>query len=303
MDRTEERALENRDRIWSLTLLSPALLFLVAFVIVPVAWILYLSFHDIGILEAQGTFIGFENYVELLSDPETYSALWTGTVYAVGSVGFQVLIGLFLALALNKQFRGSGFARTLAILPYIAPTIGVVLMWKWLLSPIYGLVNQLGVGAGLFSEPINFFGNPELAMPTLIVASSWKFISFCVLVLLARLQSIDESLYEQAKISGASQFQMFRTITLPNLWNAILLVVLLRVIWMFNKFGIVWLFTGGGPLSKTTTLPVLIYQTTFQEFNLGKGSATAIILFTILAVVAVIYFWYFKPSEEIETTR
>jgi len=293
----------KRDELWSLTLLSPAILFLIVFVIVPVVWIAYLSFHTVSLLEISGTFVGFSNYVEIISSPETRNALWVGTVFAVGSVVFQLIIGLFLALTLNRQFRGSGVVRTFAILPYIAPTIGVVLMWKWLLNPIYGLVNKIGVSWGLFADPINFFGNPDLAMPALIVGTSWKFISFVILILLARLQSIDDSLYEQAKISGASQYQMFRTVTLPNLWNAILLVILLRLIWMYNKFGVVWLFTGGGPLSRTTNIPVLIYETTFQSFNLGKGSATAMLLFVILAIVSIFYFWYFEPSKEVETTR
>lgn len=293
----------KKNQLFGFILFLPALLFLGMFILFPILYVFYVSLYEFHLLASEGTFIGLDNYIELAINPDVHNALFTGIIYAGGSVSFQVLIGLFLALVLNQKFFGSSFARTLAILPYLVPVITVVLMFRWMTSPLYGIINEIGVSSGLIADPINFFGNPDLAMASLIVASSWKYISFCVLVFLARLQSINDSLYEQAKISGANIYQMFRTITLPNLWNAILLVVLLRVIWMFNKFGDIWLFTRGGPLSKTTTFPIYIYETTFLEFSLGQGSAGAILLFVILSVVAIVYFWRFKPSQEIETAR
>lgn len=293
----------KKNKLFGFVLFLPALIFLAIFILLPIVYVFWISLHEMHLLATEGTFIGLGNYAALLTSPDVRSAFQTGIIYAVGSVSFQLLIGLFIALVLNREFVGSSVARTLAILPYLVPVITVVLMFRWITNPLYGILNVKLVSLGLVSEPINFFGDPTLAMPTLIVASSWKYISFCVLVFLARLQSIDDALYEQAKISGANLYQMFTTITLPNLWNAILLVVLLRVIWMFNKFGIIWLFTRGGPLQKTTTFPIYIYESTFLNYKLGLGSAGAILLFLVLAVVAAIYFWRFKPSQEIETTR
>lgn len=293
----------NRNKLFGLVLFLPALVFLTVFILLPIGYIFWLSLHEMSLLSVEGEFVGLENYRYLLTNPDVHEAFRIGAVYAVGTVTFQLVIGLFLALILNKQFRGSSLIRTLAILPYLVPVIAVVLMWRWMANPTYGVINEVALSVGLWSDPINFFGSPTLAMPALIIGSSWKFISFCVLVFLARLQAIDDAQYEQAKISGAGHYQMFRTITLPNLWNVILLVVLLRLIWMFNKFAEIWLFTRGGPLGRTTTFPVFIYETTFLDYDLGVGSAAAILLFVILSGAAMLYFWYFKPSQEIETAR
>jgi multiple sugar transport system permease protein len=152
---------------------------------------------------------------------------------------------------------------------------------------------------GLVEEGIRFFSSTELAMPMVVLAGSWKYISFIALVLLARLQSIDDSLYEQAKVSGAGRLRMFRDVTLPNLRAAILVVVLLRLIWMFNKFDLIYLFTYGGPLNATETLPLYAFEVTFGNLNLGMGAATSMVMFAILSVFAIIYFIVFKPSQEI----
>ncbi|WP_408960571.1 carbohydrate ABC transporter permease [Natrinema sp. 74] len=296
---TDQRSRKSR---FGILLFAPALVLLMSLFLIPIAYIFYLSLHDIGILEASGEFVGIGNYVELFTDAAFQHALWVGTVYAVGSVAFQLLLGLALALLANKSFRGVSVVRTLVIFPYLVPMIAVVIMWRWIANPVYGVLNYALTSTGLVSESINFFGSLELVMPALIVASSWKYTAFVSLILLARLQAIDETLYEQAKISGASTWQMFREVTLPNLKNAILLVVFLRSIFMFNKYSSIWLFTEGGPLSATTNLPIYLYERTFHQFELGMGSAAAMTLFGILICFAIVYFTLFNPSEEIETT-
>lgn len=293
----------NLDDFFGITMIIPPLVFLLFLMVLPMVWVLYYSFFEVSIAAGpgQGTFVGFNNYIKLLSSPEIYHAIWVGVVFAVSTTSFQVIIGLVLALSLNRNFRGSSLARTISIMPYLIPVISVVLMWRYIGNPTSGLANYYPISFGWMDDPVAYFGSPDFAMPALIIGASWKYIAFCLLVFLARLQSIDETLYEQAKVSGANIWQMFRTITLPNLRSAILLVVFLRLIWMFNKFGIVWLFTRGGPLDLTTTYPIFLYEETFLNFNLGMGSSGAIILFTFLAASSVVYFWYFKPSKEIET--
>lgn len=296
---TDQRSRKSR---FGILLFAPALVLLTSLFLLPIAYIFYLSLHDIGILEATGEFVGLGNYGELFTDGAFQHALWVGTVYAAGSVAFQLLLGLALALLANKSFRGVSLVRTLVIFPYLVPMIAVVIMWRWIANPVYGVLNYALTSTGLVAESINFFGSLDLVMPALIVASSWKYTAFVSLILLARLQAIDETLYEQAKISGASTWQAFREVTLPNLKNAILLVVFLRSIFMFNKYSSIWLFTEGGPLSATTNLPIYLYERTFHQFELGTGSAAAMTLFGILICFAIVYFTLFNPSEEIETT-
>lgn len=292
---------QTRMNIFGITFIVPSILFLILLAGVPVAFAIQISLHDVTLFSQDGAFVGLQNYIALYQNNAFFEAIWTDLVFTVGSVGFQVIAGLTMALALNRSFRGVSLARTLALFPYLVPTIAVALMWKWMLSPVYGVLNAYAIKFGIISESISFFGEPSLAMPMVILASSWKFTSFTVIIFLARLQSIDERMYEQAKISGASVYQMFRGITLPSLRSAILLVVLLRGMFMFNKFDVVWLLTNGGPLGATETLPVYIYRLTFFNYELALGSAAAMNLFLILAVVAVVYFWYFQPSKEIET--
>lgn len=303
IDRTGLSTVKQRYPIFGPVMFLPAVFFLIIFAVIPVIYILYLSFFEISLTANVGdrVFVGLENYAQIITSPDVHHALWVGIRFAVGTVLIQVLIGLLLALVLNQEFIGSSYARTFALLPYLVPGIAVVLMFRWIADPTYGIGNALLISSGFVEEPISFFGSIELALPAVIVASSWKYISFCILVFLARLQSIDDILYEQAKISGASELQMFRTITLPNLRSAILLVILLRMIWMFNKFGIIWQFTSGGPLDATTTLPIHIYEVAFEEFDLGLSSAASMVLFFLLTISAIIYFWRFKPSKEIET--
>lgn len=296
---TDQRSRKSR---FGLILFLPALILLTVLFLIPIAYIFYMSLHEIGILETAGEFVGLGNYVDLFTNGAFQYAIWVGVVYAVASVGFQLLLGLTLALLANKSFRGASMVRTLVIFPYLVPMIAVVIMWRWIANPVYGVLNYALTSVGIIGESIDFFGSIDLAMPAVIVASSWKYTAFVSLILLARLQAIDDTFYEQAKISGASTWQTFREVTLPNLKNAILLVVFLRSIFMFNKYSSIWLFTEGGPLSATTNLPIYLYKVTFQQFELGMGSAAAMTLFGILICFAIVYFTLFNPSEEIETT-
>ena len=280
--------------------LSIPLIFLLVFTGVPLVYVFYLSLMDTTLLAVDYDFVGMENYQSLSEASLFFDSLVNGVIFAIGATALQIMLGLSLALFLNKKFIGSSILRTLVIFTYLAPMIAVAMIWSWMLDPHVGLLNQYLIQFGVISDPISFFGNTTLAMPTIIIVSSWKFTAFAFLIFLARLQSIDESEYELAKIYGATTFQMFRTITLPHLWKAILLVVLLRTIWMFNRCDVVWLLTRGGPYDSTTTLPVYIYQTAFIEFDLAMASAASIVLFFTLSVIAVVYFWRFKPSQEVE---
>lgn len=315
---------EKRFEIMTMISFVPAFLVLFLIGILPLVYIMYLSFHEMRLVTV-GQFIGLKNYATLFSNPEFLNSIWRSLVFGVGNVTFQVGAGLVFALALEKQLIGrgmsrlvspvhsvwgtrignavSGVFRSLIILPYLVPVIAMVFMWEWTLNAQYGILPKLAVNLGLTAEPIYVLGLKSTAMGALIITNSWKFTAFAVILFLARLRSINDRLYQAAQIAGASELQMFRDITIPHLKSTILLVGLLRFIWMFNKFDSIWLFTRGGPASATTTLPIRIFEISFDRYNMGAGSAAAMVLFLLLASFGVIYFYFFNPSDEIEPMR
>jgi multiple sugar transport system permease protein len=275
----------------------PLFVFFAAVWAIPIGFALLMSLYEDP--TGDSTFVGIENYTSLLNGPEFWEFLWTSVVYAVGSTGLSLVVGLGLALAVNRQIRGRIALRTMMIFPYLLPTLIVVFLWTFILDANVGVVNQFLVEYGIIDEPIAFFSTLTWAMPALIVTSVWKYGSFAFFILLARLQAIDDDLYERARVEGATSWQMFRDITLPNLRSAILIILLVRGIWMFNKFDIIWLSTRGGPVESTTTLPIYVYQLMFNSVSFGRATALAGIMFGLLAVVASIYFYVFKPSKEV----
>jgi len=238
-----------------------------------------------------------------LAEPNMWASLVHSIVFTVGSVLVQVVGGLTLALLLNRSFRGQGAARSLVILPYLLPTIVIGLVFKWLLNQDYGVINQVLLETGMVEMPINFFGGIHTAMYSIVGTTGWQYASFCALMLMARLQAINPKLYEAAKVSGAGAFRCFLDVTLPNLKTTLFLVALLRGIWMFNKFDLIYIITGGGPLRVTETLPIYAYRLAFEDFDFGRAAAACTLMFIVLAIGSILYFKLFDPSKEVEVGR
>ena len=210
-------------------------------------------------------------------------------VFSGGSLALQVLLGLGLALLLNKPFAGRNIFRGALLFPYIIPSIVSIVAIRWMLNDLYGIVNYWLQALGLISQPVPWLGNPDLAMASLIAINAWMFYPFVMLCVLARLQSIPEELYEAARIDGAGAFAQFWYVTLPQLRGTLAVVILVRTLWMFNKFDTVWLTTQGGPFGTTQTLPVLAYIEAFNLYELGRGAAVGILMSVALLIVFVIY--------------
>lgn len=290
-DRFDER------RLLVLISFLPLLAFFVVVWLVPIGYALWMSLFTSPI--GSPAFVGGANYIDLLTTSEFWYFLWNSVLYAVSTTVLSLLIGLGLALVVNQRVRGGNVLRTMMIFPYLIPTLVVVFMWKFILSPQVGVLNQWLLQGGLIQDSIAFFGSTTWAMPAVIVTSVWKFGSFAFFILLARLQAIDPDLYERARVEGASTWQAFRDITLPNLRGAILIILLVRGIWMFNKFDIIFLSTHGGPLKATTTLPIRIYELAFNAVEFGSATALAGIMFFFLAGTATVYFAVFEPEQEV----
>jgi multiple sugar transport system permease protein len=289
--------------LWVLGTTAPALVFLAVIAYLPIAYAVALSFFKKSAFNPTMTWVGLANYRLILEEPELWNAFWRSVVFTVGAVGLQLVWGLVSALLLNRAFRGLTFVRSLFVLPYLLPSIVVALVFQWLLSQEYGVVNQALMQTGVVARPINFFGGLGTAMWAVIGVAGWQYGSFATLLILARLQAINPKLYEAACVSGAGPLRCFWDVTLPNLRTTLIVIALLRGIWMFNKFDSIWLVTHGGPLKATETLPLYAYRLAFEEFDFGLAAAACTVMFVVLLASAVVYFKLFDPTREIEVGR
>jgi len=269
----------------------------------PIAYAVMLSLFKKTAFNPAMKWVGLANYRFILEEPELWNAFWRSVVFTAGAVVLQLALGLVSALLLNRAFRGRTLVRSLFVLPYLLPSIVVALVFQWLLSPEYGVVNQVLMQTGAAARPVNFFGGLATAMWAVIGMAGWQYGSFATLLILARLQSINPKLYEAAAVSGAGTLRAFRDVTLPNLRTTLIVIALLRGIWMFNKFDSIWLVTHGGPLKATETLPLYAYRLAFEEFDFGLAAAACSMMFVVLLVGAVVYFKLFDPTKEIEVGR
>lgn len=268
-------------------LIFPGVVITILFVFIPVLYSVLLSFFKLETILATPKFVGIENYKSILSDFMFWSALKNGIIYAVSSVSIQIIIGVAIALVLDKNFKFRSLIRGISVVPYVIPTVVVAFTWSWILDGNIGIVNKFLKELGFAS--VTWFETPFTAMFSIIMVSVWTWTPFVTLCFLAGLQSVPLELYEAARIDGANAVQRFFLITVPVLKPVIIVIILLRAVWMFNKFDIVWLLTEGGPLHSTEHLPALSYIKAFKMFDVGEGAAVATVNFLILIVFIIFY--------------
>ncbi len=285
---------------WGGLTVLPVIALYLMIAIIPVGFAIFASLHDIPLTSPEWTWVGLQNFGEALSLDRFWESMWRGVVYMVGSTVLQTTIGIWMALVLNKITTGQKILSAIVFSAYLTPTIIVVLVVLFMLDPFVGVLHIVGTQwLGLWEGYL--MGNTKLAMPAVVIIGTWKFSVFITIFTLAQLQSIPSRFYEAAKICGANTFEMFRDITLPRLKGALLVAVLLRSIFMFNKFDVIWPLSQGGPGYATTTMPILAYRETFVGSAYGLGNAIAIIMFLFLAAGGVMYFRAFNPADEVET--
>ncbi|MDU8946046.1 carbohydrate ABC transporter permease [Ovoidimarina sediminis] len=236
-----------------------------------------------------------ENFARIFDGDEFWGVLGVTIFYTVfGTVG-ALVFGLFAAMLLNKEFRGQGILRGLYLFPYVAPVIAVAFAWIILFDPFSGSANALLVQMGVTTEAINFFGERPLALIMVTVFEIWRYFPLSFLFILARMQSIDSDMYEAADMDGASPFQKFWYLSLPQLLGILSVLFLLRFIWTFNKFDDIFLLTGGN--AGTRTLTVNVYEQAFAVSNIGAGAAVAVVIFLCLILFSVVFFKYVSREE------
>jgi multiple sugar transport system permease protein len=280
-------------------LLAPSLLLLGGLVVFPILYNVWLSLFDKHAFMPVQRFVGLQHYLYFARDPEFWSSVRYGVVYAGSTLVLQLLLGVSAALLLNEAFGGRNLLRGIVLFPYMIPTIVAVILWKWLLNDSYGLVNHWLVAAHLVAAPVAWLGKDHI-MTSLVIASVWQFFPFVVVTYLARLQTIAPELYEAAKVDGAGAWRRFVHVTLPQTRNVLFVIVLLRSIFMFTKFDTVWLMAGEGGVSRyVRTLPVYAYARSFTYLQAGMGAALAVLMFLMLLAVTAVYFRVLRDEEAV----
>lgn len=276
-------------QVWSGYLfILPMLVIFCVFVVFPVLYTFYISFHEWPLLTSSAQshpYIGLENYRRVLTDPDFRNAFLNTIYYVMGSVPTGLVISLCLALLLNTGLRGMAFYRTAFFTPVVTAGVAVGLLWRWVFNTDYGLLNYALRLIGLPSVP--WLDSTHLAMPAIIVASVWKGVGWGMVIFLAGLQGIPEHLYEAAKLDGASSWRQFRHITLPLLFPTIFFVLVMSVIGSFQVFDMIYVMTGGGPLHATDVVIFYLFQFAFQRFQLGYAAAVSYILFAVIFVMTL----------------
>jgi len=237
----------------------------------------------------------FENFARIFDGDEFWGVLGVTLFYTVfGTIG-ALVVGLFAALLLNKEFPGQGILRGLYLFPYVAPVIAVAFSWLILFDPFSGSANALLLQMGAVDEAINFFGERPQALIMVTVFEIWRYFPLSFLFILARMQSIDTDMYEAADMDGASPFQKFWYLSVPQLLGILSVLFLLRFIWTFNKFDDIFLLTGGN--AGTRTLTVNVYEQAFAVSNIGAGAAVAVVVFCCLLTFSVLFFRFISKEE------
>jgi len=281
----------------------PAFLYIILMMGYPIIFNLILSFQDVTtttLLNPVKEFIGLKNYFDVIKDPVFHKVIENSFVFTVGCIFFQFTIGLALALLFNLNFPLAGSMRGVLLITLMVPTVVVSIIFRWLLSGDFGLINELLIQVGLLDKGIAWLAEPKMALGGVMLANIWIGIPFNTMILAPGIASISPTLYEAAAIDGAGQVKKFIYITLPLLRPTILIVLVLGFIYTFRIFGLIYAMTGGGPINSTNLLPIQAYKLSFSFFNFGQGAAAIGILLSILLLIILVYLMLVSREEVME---
>jgi multiple sugar transport system permease protein len=287
------------DERWlAMLLLLPTLALLTLFIAYPFIEGVRLSVTDTTV-GVPGKFVGLQNFEEIWNDSIFRVAVWNTCVYTALATVFKLALGLWLALLLNRHFRGKAFTRAFILLPFIIPTVLSTLAWKWMFDPTFSVLNWLLFRLGLIQERINWLGDPQLALMSVIIVNVWRGVPFYAISLLAGLQTISPELHEAAAIDGAGPWHRFWHVTWPLLLPVTLVVVLFSVIQTFADFQLVYVLTGGGPANATQLFATYAYQLGIGTGLLSKGATISLAVFPVLLLVVIVQLLYIRRVETV----
>jgi len=289
-DRAAVNPLDRGYALLGILLIAPTVLIFCAVIVYPLVSALYLSLFSVFTPTLTSRFVGLGNYADLMATGEFWRSLLNTLVWTVLTLTLQVVFGVLAALMLNQAILFRSLARSLILFPYFVSTVVAVLVWRWLFNDLYGVLNHTAMWLGILDMPLDWLGSMPNAMISVVLVGAWKYFPFVVIAVLARLQTIPEHLYEAATIDGAGAWSRFWDVTLPQLRDVLLVVVLLRAIWDFKEFDLIYLLTGGGPIIGTQTLPLMVYKEAFGLNEMGRASAVAVAMMLVMLVFMLAYF-------------
>jgi ABC-type sugar transport system permease subunit len=280
-----------KERRFAWTLVAPALALICAVALFPLGWTMWESLHqhDLRMPWLGHPFVGAANYVAIVHDARFWGALGHTVFFAVVTIALELTLGLALALAMNRTFRGRGVVRAAVLLPWAIPTVVAALLARFMFESPWGVIDTLLVRLHITSAPVVWLAGAHSAWVPLILADVWKTTPFVALLLLAGLQNIDRELYEAAAIDGASAWWQLRRITLPLLTPAIVVALVFRTLDAFRVFDLVYVLTGGGPGTSTEPISLYTFDTLLQNLEFGYGAALSVVIFAIAFALALLY--------------
>jgi multiple sugar transport system permease protein len=287
------RGWRRRETLVAWLFILPSLIGFTVFYLVPAIRGLYISFTDWDLLSTP-TFVGADNYRNLLQDGDFRHSLWVTLYYVLLNIPLQTMLGLIIAVVFDRFVHGSGW-RSLLLLPWLMPNVIVALLFLWLLDPGLGIFNVFLDAIGLPKQ--SFFGSVGQAMPTIAGVNIWRFVGYTALLILAGMQRIPKDVYEAGAIDGASETRMFFNITLPLLKPVLTFVLVTSVVGSFQIFDTIAVTTKGGPVDATRVINWFIYQQAFERFKFGYATAASLILFVILVIVSLVQMRLLNANE------
>jgi multiple sugar transport system permease protein len=296
----KKRTLRQQDARLGLALMSPTLLIVLVIVVFPLLWSILIAFQRLRLIQI-GQADPFSplttaNFERVVNSGVLWSSLQTTLIYTLGSVTLAVTLGVIAALAVRKPFRGRSFVRAAFLLPYVAPVVAVTFIWRTMLNPQFGIVNQFGQAVLGWNQPIPFLSQAQgellgIPIPTALLTAmafeGWRYFPFAFLFLMARLAAMPSDLEEAALMDGATPWQSFRYIVLPQLMPIIGVLVVLRTIWTFNEFDDIFLLTGGA--AGTRVASVQIYNLLTVQRNVGAAAAQSVVMSLVLVCLLAGY--------------
>lgn len=288
----------NKKELIPYVLIAPVLIFMIIVYGYPLLLTFKYSFQEVSLIDSKNAFVGFRNYITVLTDIDFYNTLILTFKWTILTIVLKILIGFIMALFLNGELYFKNILRFLILIPWAIPQIVVAILWSWILNGQYGYLNYYLQKFGFIDEIIKWLSDPKLAFISTSVVDAWIGIPLIAMIFLSGLSSIPNSLYEAAKVDGANIFKRFIYITLPSMKKVILITLTLTTIWTFNAFNVIYVLTGGGPMDATETMMIKIYHEAFGKYNLGVSSTLSVTVFIILTILSILYWNQINKDEE-----
>jgi multiple sugar transport system permease protein len=289
------REFVEQESVFSWLMLTPPVLFLLAFLGYPFFYGVYLSFFRREVT-GPATFAGLGNFVTLANDPIFWQSVGNTIKFTAAATLLKAVGGLGMALVMNQNFRLKAITRAVLLLPFIVPTVLSTVAWQWIFDPGLGLFNRLLVVSGLATTGVSWLGTPAMAMLSIIMVNTWRGLPFFGISILAGLQTIPVELHESATIDGAGSWGRFRHVTLPSLLPVIFIVTTFSIILTFFDFQLVYVLTGGGPANSTHLMATYAYSLSMGAGQMGLGSAVALSMVPVLGLLLVLLTFYVRKD-------